>query len=177
MEPLFDRVEREETAVRGELAELQMKTAAAEERLKRLRITRETLASLLDESADAPEEPSSVQTADEERLVEDESPDASTAGHEQELDREPVGLEEGRQRALAVLATSGRAMKARDVAVAIGEDVSEGRRVETTRTRLKKLVTEGYVIEEPASWFAIAPTALKVNGTAVAHAEGGGQQN
>ncbi|GAA0269540.1 hypothetical protein GCM10010302_03990 [Streptomyces polychromogenes] len=65
-----------------------------------------------------------------------------------------------RERLLVLLAGAGRAMKAQDIAAAIGEDVSDtsqGRRVETTRSRLKRLVKEGRVVEEPTAWFALAP--------------------
>jgi hypothetical protein len=61
---------------------------------------------------------------------------------------------------LVLLAGAGRAMKVQDIAAAIGEDVtdtSKGRRVETTRSRLKTLVKEGQVVEGPTAWFAIAP--------------------
>lgn len=45
--PLFERLDYEESVVRGELAVLREKTAVLEERLARLAITRETLASLM----------------------------------------------------------------------------------------------------------------------------------
>ncbi|QES51999.1 hypothetical protein DEJ50_33410 [Streptomyces venezuelae] len=67
-----------------------------------------------------------------------------------------------RERALVLLAGAGRAMYVKDIAAAIGEDVSdtsEGRRVETTRSRLKALVREGRLVEDPTAWFAIAPAA------------------
>ncbi|KUN06966.1 hypothetical protein AQI95_11965 [Streptomyces yokosukanensis] len=72
---------------------------------------------------------------------------------------------------LSLLATSGRAMRAREIATAIGEDVSTPARVETTRGRLKKLAEEGHVIEGPVGWFAIAAggtTADSGEGTAAA---------
>lgn len=56
-----------------------------------------------------------------------------------------------------LLAGAGRAVKVQDITAAIGEDVSQGRRVETTRSRLKALVREGRVVEGPTAWFAIAP--------------------
>jgi hypothetical protein len=51
-------------------------------------------------------------------------------------------------------------MRVQDIAATIGEDVSDTskrRRVETTRSRLKRLVKEGRVVECPTAWFAIAP--------------------
>ncbi|MFG2409504.1 hypothetical protein ACGFR8_35235 [Streptomyces brevispora] len=61
---------------------------------------------------------------------------------------------------LALLAGAGRAMKVQDIASAIGEDVLatlKGRRVETTRSRLMRLVKEGRVTEGPSAWFTISP--------------------
>ncbi|WP_338683774.1 hypothetical protein QD712_25280 [Streptomyces acidiscabies] len=68
----------------------------------------------------------------------------------------PVEMEEARRRAVSLLATSGRKMRARAIAEAIGEDVSRPARVETTRGRLKTLVAEGALEEEPPGVFFIA---------------------
>ncbi len=46
-------------------------------------------------------------------------------------------MKEARHRAVALLATSGRKMRARAIAEAIGEDMSTPARVETTWGRLK----------------------------------------
>jgi hypothetical protein len=53
MASLFRRLDEEETVVRGELEALREKVTAAEERLERLTVTRETAASLLGDSAAA----------------------------------------------------------------------------------------------------------------------------
>lgn len=63
-------------------------------------------------------------------------------------------LEEARKRMLALLTRSRRAMKVSEITTLIGELAS---RSETTRSRLKKLMVEGRVVEEPTGWFAIAP--------------------
>ncbi|MFE7612005.1 hypothetical protein ACWIG3_17210 [Streptomyces celluloflavus] len=55
-----------------------------------------------------------------------------------------------RERMLVLPAGAGSAMKVQDIAAAIGEDISDtskGRRVETTRSRLKRLVKEVRVVE------------------------------
>ena len=65
-------------------------------------------------------------------------------------------MKEARHRTVTLLATSGRKMRARAIAEAIGEDVSTPARVETTRGRLKTLVTEGTLEEEPPGVFFIA---------------------
>jgi hypothetical protein len=74
----------------------------------------------------------------------------------------------GMERIVAVLATSGRLMRTRQIAAAIGEDVSQVTRVETTRSRLKRLVKQGKVIERKPGYFRIAPAprpAEEVPGT------------
>lgn len=51
-------------------------------------------------------------------------------------------------------------MKVQDITAAVGEDTSttsNGRRVETTRSRLKRLAKEGRLVEGPIAWFAITP--------------------
>ncbi|MFH8728655.1 hypothetical protein [Streptomyces termitum] len=72
---------------------------------------------------------------------------------------EPLDLEDikgAQHRVVTLLATSGRKMRARAIAEAIGEDVSTPARVETTRGRLKALVKEGTLMEDPAGVFFIA---------------------
>ncbi|MFJ7421741.1 hypothetical protein ACIQXD_24480 [Streptomyces uncialis] len=163
MSSLFERLEQEEAVVRGELAALREKIAVAEERLAHLTITRETLLSLVGEEYanqdDATQEPPEAPADDPvpndpapgSQPVDAEAPPsgAASAG--------PLEWAEARERMLVLLAGAGRAVKVQDIAAAIGEDVSQGRRVETTRSRLKALVKEGRVVEGPTAWFAIAP--------------------
>lgn len=75
-------------------------------------------------------------------------------------------MEEARRRAVTLLASSGRKMRARAIAEAIGEDVSTPARVETTRGRLKTLVTEGTLEEEPPGVFYIATSKRSDSGGA-----------
>lgn len=166
MASLYERLKREEAAVSATVAALHedlgtihQRIAAAEERLSVLALTRETLDSLPPDDAkepggpDAPADEPDVQGVGEpyaasEATLEDPEPAFSSVG--------PTSWEEGRRRMLSVLATAGKAMRARHVAAAIGEDVSTPARVETTRGRLKRLVDEGHVVEGPTGWFAIA---------------------
>ncbi|MGW6395111.1 hypothetical protein ACWFR1_32450 [Streptomyces sp. NPDC055103] len=168
MTSLFERLDQEEAVVRGELAALRDKIAASEERLAHLTITRETLLSLVvdeytnqghdstQEPPEAPaEDPVANAPADDSRPADAEVPSSGAAPSG------PLEWEEARERILVLLAGAGRAMHAKDITVAIGEDVSDtskGRRVETTRSRLKALAKEGRVVEGPTAWFAIAPT-------------------
>lgn len=166
MAPLFTRLDQEEVIVRGELAALREKVAVAEERLAHLTITRETLLSLVGEEYtdqdDAMQEPPEAPA--DEPVANDPVPDSQPADAEVPSSRSasagPLEWEEARERMLVLLAGAGRAMKVQDIAAAIGEDASDtskGRRVETPRSRLKRLVKEGRVVEGPTAWFAIAP--------------------
>ncbi|MDX3326931.1 MULTISPECIES: hypothetical protein [Streptomyces] len=169
MTSLFERLDQEEAVVRGELAALREKIAVAEERLAHLTITRETLLSLVveeyadqndDVTQDAPEAPADEPVADD--SAPDSQPDEAEVPSSGAASAGPLEWEEARERMLVLLAGAGRAMKVQDIAAAIGEDVSDtskGRRVETTRSRLKRLVKEGRVVEGPTAWFAIAPTS------------------
>lgn len=186
MASLFERLDEEEAIVRGELDALREKVAAAEERMARLTITRETAQQLLGDhepapgpaSAPAPSVVGAPPTAEGAETVspwELDELEAKLAAIASRLAPQvvapasvPVGpaappvvsgrLEwaEGMEKILALLATSGRVMQAREIAVAIGEDTSSPARVETTRGRCKRLVKEGKAIEVEPGRFRIA---------------------
>ncbi|MFE1249551.1 hypothetical protein [Streptomyces sp. NPDC058741] len=163
MASYFERLDREESAVRDQLSglhedreQIHKQIGEAEDRLRRLAITRETLNSLPPDTdppggTGAPEGESAAPSAPMPEEV--HVPPASEAAPGS---AGPLEWEEGRQRMLSLLATAGQAMKAREIAMAIGEDVSTPARVETTRGRLKRLAEEGHVVEDPVGWFAIA---------------------
>ncbi|WP_329176862.1 hypothetical protein [Streptomyces sp. NBC_01477] len=168
MTSLFDRLDVEEAIVRGELAALRDKVAQAEERLAHLSITRETLLSLtgeehvIDGRGEAgPQEHDPVGAGSTPQAGALKGRPAGASGPDEAPPSSGrLGWEVARERMLVLLAGAGRAMKVQDIAAAIGEDVtdtSKGRRVETTRSRLKTLVKEGQVVEGPTAWFAIAP--------------------
>ncbi len=158
MTSLFERLDTEEAIVRGELSVLREKLAVAEERLAHLTITRETLRSLVGD--EPPREDAAVGPE-----VWSSPDDASFTTADDAVAEEPVAKpgplrwEVARERMLVLLAGAGRAMKVQDISAAIGEDTCVARRVETTRSRLKRLVKEGRVVEGPTAWFAIAPSA------------------
>ena len=160
--PLFERLDYEESVVRGELTALREKTAVLEERLARLAITRETLASLMGDGRGStvggpvpatPEAPSVLGPAS----------GAGPAGGEPALPPGPLDLEVARERILVLLAGANQALKVQDIGEAIGEHPD---RVETTRSRLKKLAKEGLVAEVSPAWFAITPAAREHTGDA-----------
>ncbi|MFJ7592053.1 hypothetical protein ACIQZO_32765 [Streptomyces sp. NPDC097617] len=181
MTSLFERLDTEEAIVRGELSTLREKIATAEERLAHLTITRETLRSLTghadtadDSDEPQPQEQGSAGGEDPVDASASEAPpdDVADPGGPP-VSSGPLALAVARERMLVLLAGAGRAMKAQDIAAAIGEDVSDtsnGRRTETTRSRLKALVREGRVVEDPTAWFAIAPTTGSNVGDGVAMA-------
>jgi hypothetical protein len=168
----FERLDREESAVRDrlsglheELERVHKQIGEAEERLRRFAITRETLESLPADietpgAPEAPDVPEAGEVADP-PMVAPEETGAPAVPEMPPGPMGPLGWEEGRRQMLSLLATAGRAMKAREIAAAIGEDVSTPARVETTRGRLKKLADEGHVVEGPVGWFAIAADSGK----------------
>jgi hypothetical protein len=180
MSSLFQRLDEEEAIVRGELDALREKVAAGEERLARLSITRETARQLLGEeeervlpaavlpaaSASQAEVPAAEFITLEAKLAALQSTlaapaaPAAPAGAAAALPGpQRVEWAVGMERIVAVLATSGRSMRTRQIAAAIGEDVSQVTRVETTRSRLKRLVKQGKVVERKPGYFRIAPAA------------------
>jgi hypothetical protein len=185
MASLFQRLDEEEAIVRGELDALREKMAAGEERLARLTITRETARQLLGEDHEHPDPAAAepVPAAGGSGPPELVSPpglaelEAKLAALEPLLADRPVSSRPadpappalpgpgrvewavGMERIVAVLATSGRLMRTREIAAAIGEDASLPTRVETTRSRLKRLVKQGKVVEKKPGYFRIAPAA------------------
>ncbi|MFG3001378.1 hypothetical protein [Streptomyces sp. NPDC048340] len=170
MTSLFERLDTEEAIVRGELSSLREKIATAEERLAHLTITRETLRSLTGEDHaagdNAEPQPQDQNPAGRENpasaSASEVRPDDGADPGGKPASSGPLEWEVARERILVLLAGAGRAMKVQDITAAIGEDTSStlnGRRVETTRSRLKRLAKEGRVVEGPIAWFAIAPVA------------------
>nr|BFD92940.1 hypothetical protein KitaXyl93_43000 [Kitasatospora sp. Xyl93] len=178
MASLFQRLDEEEAIVRGELDVLRAKLAAAEERLARLTITRETAVQLLGgpEPADGPASARVQAPVIQERawgpaapssLAPDEptpqpvaptsgfTPQASVPHPARPAESQRLDWAEGLERILALLATSGRVMRAREITAAIGEEVSPAR-IETTRGRCKSLVKEGRAVEVQPGQFRIA---------------------
>ncbi|WP_411098859.1 hypothetical protein [Streptomyces sp. x-45] len=164
----FELLDRKERALRAEaevldkeIAEIRRRRDAVEATLQRIGDARATLEQLLADDPAEPEEGRSEPGADDAGQDggmaggEEANAEASATGWDRSTPG-PVDMEEARRRAVTLLATSGRKMRARAIAEAIGEDVSTAARVETTRGRLKTLVTEGALVEDPAGVFFIA---------------------
>ncbi|AWZ07123.1 hypothetical protein [Streptomyces sp. ICC1] len=161
MTTLFERLDEEELNVRKELGELRTEIAAAEEHLIRLTITRDTLLSLVNDTSQSGDPAVPDESGRPDTEGDQSDPAASTATAEPAPPSGPLGLEEARERILTLLAGSGRALKVNDITAAIGEDPT---RVETTRSRLKRLVKEVRVAEGPTAWFTIALPAEAAEG-------------
>lgn len=162
----FELLDRREGVLRAEAdaldkesAEIRRRRDAVEEKLQRLAQARATLVELLVDDSDTCGE------TDEDTPDSGSANDDAACGEERGAaggddwsrgPRVPLGIEEAQRRAMSLLATSGRKMRARAIAEAIGEDVSTPARVETTRGRLKTLVAEGSLVEHPAGVFFIA---------------------
>ncbi|WP_405141994.1 hypothetical protein OG589_32810 [Sphaerisporangium sp. NBC_01403] len=156
----FDRLDKHEAAVRLRLvalreqaAVLQEQVAGLENRLVHLAITRDTLLSLAEEDA-AERTPGQGN--------EGNARSGSVSGGDPEVTappgrRELTGVNE---QVMVLMASAGRPMRAKDVALAMGEP-NEHRRVETTRTRLKRLVAAGWLAEREPGQFTVA---IGVNG-------------
>jgi hypothetical protein len=140
----FEDVTREAAALLAKVATLEDQAAALRETL----VVQEAALGLIE---DAQEElGQQVEVAPSSGSRQHSPPPATNKGSRH------LAMEEAVERILALLSTSGRAMKVQEIAKEIGEDVSEARRVETTRSRLKRLVQLGQVVEGPVAWFSLA---------------------
>jgi hypothetical protein len=158
MASLFERLDGEAAAVRQRIEDLRGQLTAAEERLVRLTITRETLATLPEEPGSAPAADAGVSavavTAGTGQSVPSTGPSppaVSTPAHS----AEPQKLNPVNEQVVVMMVSAGRPMRAKEVAAAMGEP-DEHRRVETVRARLKRLVETGWLAEIDKGVFAIA---------------------
>ena len=163
MESVFTLLDTREQLLRAKLskareglAEAQKQVDGVVDELDRLAVTRETMADLLPDE-DVFQAAGANQDSDTHAAYETQDDRAARA--HSSADETPVGpplgdvdLKAARAGMLSLLATVGRAVKVQDIAAGIGE-----RRVETTRSRLKKMAIEGLVVEGPTAYFAIVP--------------------
>lgn len=162
MTSLLERLTRAETTALHRVDELRAALAEAEERLRRLAITRETLLTLPDdERLDADTDHS------DEQDVAEESPEPTRPPAEDELVEEesvpelPV-LRGLRERAVALLATSDRPLRPREIVQAMGKPDTRSQ-AEGMRSRLRRLVDDGWLQRQEDGLYTIA---TGVNGRA-----------
>lgn len=167
---LLERLALAEVAATEKAAQLRERLAATEEELRRLSITRETLLALA--AQDDPQD----DEQDDEPEMEARSGDPAQ-DHEDEPDSPEVPIEVAslpvlrgvRRQTVALLATTQRPMRVRDVVVALGEPDERGK-VESMRSRLLRLAADGWLVRCEGGTYAIASG---VNGHAPAW--GGGE--
>ncbi|NBE99775.1 MULTISPECIES: hypothetical protein [unclassified Nonomuraea] len=138
MTSLLERLARAERSALQQVDELRTRLAEAGEQVRRLSITRETLLLLDDhDGEDAGEQPG---------LDPHDSEDATS----------PLPVLRGwREQAVALLTTAERPMRAREIVQALGKPDTRSQ-VEGMRSRLQRLVTDGWLRREADGLYAIA---------------------
>lgn len=139
---LLERLARAERSALQQVDELRTRLAEAEEQVRRLAITRQTLTLFADhdgedEDKDAGEQPG----------LDPHDPEDATS---------PLPALRGwREQAVALLATAERPMRAREIVQALGRPDTRSQ-VEGMRSRLQRLVTDGWLRREKDGLYAIA---------------------
>lgn len=149
MRSLWERVAQAETAALRQAEDLRAQLAAVEERLQRLAITRETLTEFSDAHPD-----DTGMTEDDGAVVQEELSDVAHLAPEAELPQLPP-LHGFRQQVVALLATADEPMRAREIVQAIGKPDTRSQ-VEGMRSRLQRLVSDGWLCREADGLYAIA---------------------
>ncbi|MEV4079359.1 hypothetical protein ACGFJC_40055 [Nonomuraea fuscirosea] len=150
---LLERLAADKESVRGQLESLREQVAALEEQLRDLATARRIVVPML-AGHSRPEQAPSDGTPD--------APARTSPAGAAPAPKPVAGLD---QRVVVIMASSGRTMRAKEVAQALGEPDVRGR-VETTRARLKRLTALGWLTQHEPGLFSIA---AGING----HALGG----
>ncbi|MEU0479168.1 hypothetical protein ABZ260_08310 [Streptosporangium sp. NPDC006013] len=145
---LLERVTQAEATARQQADELRAQLAAVEEQLRRLAITRETLTEFADDY------PSETDTAADDGVVIEEPSGSARSDLADEPPRLPP-LRGFRRQVVAFLATAEEPMRAREIAQAIGKPDTRSQ-VEGMRSRLQRLVSDGWLRREADGLYAIA---------------------
>ncbi|MGW0804073.1 hypothetical protein [Nonomuraea sp. NPDC002799] len=140
---LLERVAQAETAALQQVDDLRAQLAVVEERLRRLAITRETLTEF------------TVDHLDETAVVEKEQANPTHGDCEAEPSSPLPALHGFRQQVVALLATADEPMRAREIVQAIGKPDTRSQ-VEGMRSRLQRLVSDGWLCREADGLYTIA---------------------
>ncbi|WP_201760470.1 MULTISPECIES: hypothetical protein [unclassified Nonomuraea] len=138
---------RQAEDLRAQLAAVQL--AAVEERLQRLAITRETLTEFTGDHL------SHADMAEGDGVVVEEEPPAPARLDPEAEHAQLPPLRGFRQQVVALLATADEPMRAREIVQAIGKPDTRSQ-VEGMRSRLQRLVTDGWLCWEADGLYAIA---------------------
>ncbi|MEV0530161.1 hypothetical protein AB0I66_42835 [Streptomyces sp. NPDC050439] len=160
--------------LRAQIAVLQKQLAVEEERLARWAVAEEAVAEVLAEGDAAVAEEMPIAS----RASAGQSPVAA-ATVERVVISAPVRradgevLSEANEDVVLALASAGRPLRSRQICEAVGQE-TDHRRIEGMRTKLKRLVKQGWLAEGQVGLFTIAPgvgdapaVSAAVNGTAV----------
>ncbi|MET7772513.1 hypothetical protein [Nocardia sp. NPDC005366] len=144
----------------NQIAALTEQLEAAEQRLSRL-VTREMMSEVCAEIEEPQPTPGEVSTGDTEPVAsEPVSVGLSQIGLMLVPQRTPAMavavLPEDYGEIMAVLAESGDGMRAGQVAVELGIDRVDRSKVESLRSKLKRLVARGWLDQQPSGQFTIA---------------------
>lgn len=160
-----------------QMAEVQSRLEAEEDRLSRLEITRETVEEILGESSLPAVEPAPVIGGGGAGRGTASEAIGPQAGQPVEVVRrgvvtvppwepglEPSALPRAYRDVLEVLADAGGAMRAGRISTAVGRGESAAR-VEGLRGKLKRLVERGWLTEDEPGMFALAePVGQQITG-------------
>ncbi|MEV1178520.1 hypothetical protein [Nonomuraea sp. NPDC049784] len=145
---LLERVAQAETAALRQAEDLRAQLAAVEERLQRLAITRETLTEFTGDHL------SHADMAEGDGVVVEEEPPAPARLDPEVKHAQLPPLRGFRQQVVALLATADEPMRAREIVQAIGKPDTRSQ-VEGMRSRLQRLVTDGWLCREADGLYAI----------------------
>jgi hypothetical protein len=171
MGSLTDELQRRETAaraeaeeLRGQIAELAGRLAGVEERLSRLVITRETVEEVLRAAAEPSPLPPAGQAEETAPAGPGRSPTAGTAAVPPwRAGLEASVLPQAYRDLVEVTEDAGRPLRAAQIAAAAGLSTDKAK-VETLRSKLKRLVERGWLAEEAGPGLFSLP-ARAGNGT------------
>jgi hypothetical protein len=171
MGSLTDELQRREAAaraeaeeLRGRIAELAGRLAGVEERLSRLVITRETVEEVLRAAAEpSPLPPAAGQAEETAPAGPGRSPAAGTAVPPWRAGLEASVLPQAYRDLVEVTEDAGRPLRAAQIAAAAGLSTDKAK-VETLRSKLKRLVERGWLAEEAGPGLFALP-ARAGNGT------------
>ncbi|MEV4400504.1 hypothetical protein [Nonomuraea sp. NPDC049607] len=197
---LVERLDDEEAQARQEVVAWREKIAEAEERLEQLAAVRRTLARLqakdevsgrnpvedlraknaasdgrdpvevLDQNAPGSHEPVTGEAGRQSPAESRHLQPVPSMGAPDTLAAAWPSLTGVNRQVVIMLASAGRPMRAREVAMALGEpDIHK--RVEVVRTRLKRLIDKGWLAEHQRGQFSIAEglDGVALNGAAADH--------
>ncbi|PXX51875.1 hypothetical protein DFR70_1432 [Nocardia tenerifensis] len=160
--------------LRRHIAELSDQLEAAEQRLSRLQITRETMDEILDERAEVDDQNARTAGSDSDgntkTVVSQPGLGAGRLIGAMLVPQRVVGMDpaavlpDDYGEILAVLAEAADGLRAGQIAAELGIATTDRAKVEGLRSKLKRLVARGWADQQPSGKFVIANEAGVVGG-------------